>query len=152
MSMKIERSTLDQVKARFAQNKKKLEEKKKDYDLEQRVKELKEEVCFCTKSCLRQLSHSLYNLFIIFLLFTGRKNQRIQERKEERQKEEDWRTGRGWCRTLWWNGCNYGILGFWFEKEVINFFCLNSLLSLRKRMFFTEKHCQYDLSIWRNNK
>lgn len=44
MSMKIERSTLDQVKARFAQNKKKLEEKKKDYDLEQRVKELKEEV------------------------------------------------------------------------------------------------------------
>jgi len=59
MSMKIERSTLEQVKARFAQNKKKLEEKKKDYDLEQRVKELKEEVCFCTKSCLRQLSHSL---------------------------------------------------------------------------------------------
>lgn len=44
--MKIERSTLDQVKARFAQNKKKLEEKKKDYDLEQRVKELKEEVHF----------------------------------------------------------------------------------------------------------
>lgn len=45
MSMKIERSTLEQVKARFAMNKKKLEEKKKDYDLEQRVKELKEEVC-----------------------------------------------------------------------------------------------------------
>lgn len=45
MSMKIERSTLDQVKARFSQNKRKLEEKKKDYDLEQRVKELKEEVC-----------------------------------------------------------------------------------------------------------
>ncbi|KAF7394019.1 hypothetical protein HZH68_010838 [Vespula germanica] len=43
MSMKIERSTLEQVKARFALNKKKLEEKKKDYDLEQRVKELKEE-------------------------------------------------------------------------------------------------------------
>lgn len=47
MSMKIERSTLEQVKARFALNKKKLEEKKKDYDLEQRVKELKEEVCIC---------------------------------------------------------------------------------------------------------
>lgn len=46
MSMKIERSTLEQVKARFAMNKKKLEEKKKDYDLEQRVKELKEEVYF----------------------------------------------------------------------------------------------------------
>ncbi|KAG8035456.1 hypothetical protein G9C98_006902 [Cotesia typhae] len=43
MSMKVERSTLEQVKARFNANKKKLEEKKKDYDLEQRVKELKEE-------------------------------------------------------------------------------------------------------------
>lgn len=54
MSMKIERSTLEQVKARFALNKKKLEEKKKDYDLEQRVKELKEEVCICLSAlCVR---------------------------------------------------------------------------------------------------
>ena len=44
MSMKIERSSVDQVKARFALNKKKVEEKKKDYDLEQRVAELREEV------------------------------------------------------------------------------------------------------------
>lgn len=44
MSMKIERSSVDQVKARFAINKKKIEEKKKDYDLEQRVAELREEV------------------------------------------------------------------------------------------------------------
>ena len=44
MSMRIERSSLDQVKKRFEVNKKKLEEKKKDYDLEQRVKELREEV------------------------------------------------------------------------------------------------------------
>lgn len=51
MSMKIERSTLEQVKARFAMNKKKLEEKKKDYDLEQRVKELKEEVCIVYLFC-----------------------------------------------------------------------------------------------------
>ncbi|XP_023246758.1 zinc finger matrin-type protein 2 isoform X2 [Copidosoma floridanum] len=43
MSMKIERSTLEQVKARMALNKKKMDEKKKDYDLEQRLKELKEE-------------------------------------------------------------------------------------------------------------
>ncbi|XP_033217805.1 zinc finger matrin-type protein 2 [Belonocnema kinseyi] len=43
MSMKIERSNVEQVRARFAINKRKLEEKKKDYDLEQRVKELKEE-------------------------------------------------------------------------------------------------------------
>jgi len=43
MSMRIERSSLDQVKNRFAQNKKKLEEKKKEYDFEERMKELKEE-------------------------------------------------------------------------------------------------------------
>ncbi len=46
MSMRVERSTVDQVKARFSANKKKLEEKKKDYDLEQRVSELREEVNF----------------------------------------------------------------------------------------------------------
>ena len=41
--MKVERSSLDQVKNRFAMNKKKLEEKKKDYDFEERVAELREE-------------------------------------------------------------------------------------------------------------
>lgn len=44
--MRVERSTLDQVQKRFELNKRKLEEKKKDYDLEQRVKELREEVRF----------------------------------------------------------------------------------------------------------
>ncbi|XP_035683016.1 zinc finger matrin-type protein 2-like [Branchiostoma floridae] len=43
MSMRIERSTLDQVKKRFELNKKKREEKKKEYDFEQRMAELKEE-------------------------------------------------------------------------------------------------------------
>ena len=43
MSMKVERSSLDQVKERFALNRKKVEEKKKDYDLEQRMADLKEE-------------------------------------------------------------------------------------------------------------
>lgn len=43
MSMKIERSSLDQVKKRFEINKKKMEEKKKEYDFEERLKELKEE-------------------------------------------------------------------------------------------------------------
>merc|ERR1711879_370702 len=43
MSMKIERSSLDQVKERFAINKRKMEEKKKDYDFEERMRELKEE-------------------------------------------------------------------------------------------------------------
>jgi len=37
MSMKVERSSLDQVKARFAANKKKAEEKQKTYDFQQRV-------------------------------------------------------------------------------------------------------------------
>ncbi len=41
--MKIERSSLDQVKQRMELNKKKLEEKKKQYDFEERMKELKEE-------------------------------------------------------------------------------------------------------------
>jgi len=54
MSMKVERSTLDQVKKRFEMNKKKLEEKKKQYDFEERMKELKEDVSdhqFLLRSC-----------------------------------------------------------------------------------------------------
>ncbi|XP_060606135.1 zinc finger matrin-type protein 2-like [Ruditapes philippinarum] len=43
MSMKIERSSLEQVRKRFEMNKRKLEEKKKDYDFDERIKELKEE-------------------------------------------------------------------------------------------------------------
>ncbi|XP_039260535.1 zinc finger matrin-type protein 2-like [Styela clava] len=43
MSMKVERSTLSQVQKRFEMNKKKMEEKKKQYDFDQRMKELKEE-------------------------------------------------------------------------------------------------------------
>lgn len=43
MSMKVERSSLDQVKERFQTNKKKMEEKQKDYELESRMREAKEE-------------------------------------------------------------------------------------------------------------
>lgn len=43
MSMKVERSSLDQVKERFSNNKRKMEEKQKDYELESRVREAKEE-------------------------------------------------------------------------------------------------------------
>lgn len=43
MSMKVERSSLDQVKQRFQNNKKKMEEKQKDYELETKVREAKEE-------------------------------------------------------------------------------------------------------------
>lgn len=79
MSMKIERSTLDQVKARFAQNKKKLEEKKKDYDLEQRVKELKEEVCFISK-----IVALLISLFYLLCNFYRKKRLRNIGKKKER--------------------------------------------------------------------
>lgn len=93
MSMKIERSTLDQVKARFAQNKKKLEEKKKDYDLEQRVKELKEEVC----SCLKDYAWDYYFIYckianrVISIIYRkkrlksiGRKSERIKREKSKK--------------------------------------------------------------------
>lgn len=43
MSMKVERSSLDQVKDRFTNNKKKMEEKTKEYELETKVREAKEE-------------------------------------------------------------------------------------------------------------
>jgi U4/U6.U5 tri-snRNP component SNU23 len=46
MSMKVERSTVDQVKERFDVLKKKKEEKKKEYDIEQKMKEMGEEVMF----------------------------------------------------------------------------------------------------------
>lgn len=43
MSMRIERSTLDAVKNRFEINKKKMEEKKKEYDMAARLQEIAEE-------------------------------------------------------------------------------------------------------------
>lgn len=43
MSMRIERSSLDSVKQRFQLNKKKMEEKKKEYDMAARMQEIAEE-------------------------------------------------------------------------------------------------------------
>lgn len=43
MSMRVERSSLDAVKQRFQLNKKKMEEKKKDYDMAARMQEIAEE-------------------------------------------------------------------------------------------------------------
>lgn len=43
MSMRIERSSLDSVKQRFQLNKKKVEEKKKEYDMATRMQEIAEE-------------------------------------------------------------------------------------------------------------
>ncbi|CAG2100255.1 unnamed protein product [Medioppia subpectinata] len=44
MNMKVNRSTLEDVRKRFAMNKRKLEEQRKEFDIEDRVRELKEEV------------------------------------------------------------------------------------------------------------
>lgn len=52
MSMKVERSSLDQVKKRFEFNKRKREEEgkqKADYDLDERIATLKEEVMYISK-------------------------------------------------------------------------------------------------------
>ncbi|XP_075912720.1 zinc finger matrin-type protein 2 [Petromyzon marinus] len=43
MSMRVERSSLDQVRSRFELNKRRLEEKQKEFHFEERLKELKEE-------------------------------------------------------------------------------------------------------------
>lgn len=43
MSMRVERSSLDSVRQRFALNKKKMEEKRKEYDMAARIQELAEE-------------------------------------------------------------------------------------------------------------
>lgn len=42
MSMKVERSSLEQVRDRFNKNKRKIDEKPKEYDLEQKIKEAQE--------------------------------------------------------------------------------------------------------------
>ena len=43
MSMRIERSSLESVRARFEKNKQKIEEKKQEYDMSNRLKEIAEE-------------------------------------------------------------------------------------------------------------
>jgi len=45
MSMRIERSNVDQVRKRIEMNKAKQTEVEKEYNFEERMKELKEEVC-----------------------------------------------------------------------------------------------------------
>lgn len=79
--MKVERSSVDQVKKRFEMLKKKKEEKTKEYDLSERIQELKEEVISRkTISGTQNVSHTL----ILSISFIGGKNERIQKRKEER--------------------------------------------------------------------
>lgn len=51
--MKVERSSLDQVKKRFELNKRKEEDKKAEYNFDERIKELKEEVHYCLSKLSR---------------------------------------------------------------------------------------------------
>lgn len=85
--MKIERSSLDQVKKRFETNKKKMEEKKKDYDLEQRLRELKEEVIL---HFTQYLNSNILNL-ICSLHFQEEKlkEYRKEKKKEKKRKHDD---------------------------------------------------------------
>ena len=45
MSMRVERSNVDQIRKRLELNKAKQNEVEKEYNFEERMKELKEEVC-----------------------------------------------------------------------------------------------------------
>lgn len=110
MSMKIERSTVDQVKKRFDFNKKKREEEKKKYDFEERMKELKDEVWMASHACpspfplalfplvsspspfplalfplySSSLSPSLHHYpFTLLSSSSGREAQRAEEREEK---------------------------------------------------------------------
>lgn len=84
--MKIERSSLDQVKKRFETNKKKMEEKKKDYDLEQRLRELKEEVIL---NCTYNLNSNIFNLICLLHFQEEKLKEYRKEKKKEKKRKHD---------------------------------------------------------------
>ncbi|KAG1702338.1 Zinc finger matrin-type protein 2 [Nymphon striatum] len=100
MSMRVERSSLDQVKKRFEMNKKKLEEKAKEYDFEQRMVELREELLLtCHPSILSVVflyfgdlpSFPTLNFSTIHLPAPHEERQkelRKEKRKERKRKAE----------------------------------------------------------------
>lgn len=78
--MRIERSTLDQVKNRFELNKQKKTEEKKKYDLEKRLQELEEEVSNITL-CRYSPEH--------FYSFTTFNNGSVMYRMYEQKSTEE---------------------------------------------------------------
>lgn len=60
MSMRVERSNVDQVRKRIEMNKAKQTEVTKEYNFEERMKELKEEVCPRKKFLQISLEFSLH--------------------------------------------------------------------------------------------
>lgn len=76
MSMKVERSTVDQVKRRFEMLKKKKDEKNKEYDLSERIQELKEEVLKC-------------EFFVLLFQFSNYRYQEEKMREYRREKKKE---------------------------------------------------------------
>lgn len=75
--MRVERSSLDQVKRRFEMNKKRLEERKRDYDLEQRMKEIQEEVMSLFYSLLNPEGRiAMFSNRYIFCRFAGNSSRK----------------------------------------------------------------------------
>lgn len=62
MSMRVERSNVDQIRKRLELNKTKQNEVEKEYNFEERMKELKEEVCQDDSSI--KLIHSYVSVFV----------------------------------------------------------------------------------------
>ena len=69
MSMKVERSSVEQVRQRFEALKKKKDEKTKEYDLTERIQELKEEV--------NELQKCRIHIYINYNYYTGREATRV---------------------------------------------------------------------------
>ncbi len=79
--MKVERSSVEQVKKRFEALKKKKEEKTKEYDLSERIQELKEEVLKNSNIMLFVLDHWQLVLFVI-------QEEKLREYRKEKRKEK----------------------------------------------------------------
>jgi len=90
--MKVERSSVDQVRQRFEILKKAKEEKKKEYDLTERIQELKEEVLFWNYISLFSFSKYLLLSFrsASFLIQEEKmKEYRREKRKEQRKRKHN---------------------------------------------------------------
>ena len=83
MSMRIERSTLDQVKQRFELNKQKKSEQKKKYDLDKRLQELQEEVKYPMYiiDIHKFKCKNIYYTVILIYPFISFNNFRMKEQK-----------------------------------------------------------------------
>lgn len=119
--MRVERSSLDQVKKRFEVNKKKLEEKQKEYDFEERMKELREEVRPASEQMMQAdaikfvVSGRFHSPRLISLHSSGGESQSLQEGETEGEETPGGgRRGFGGRRR---DGGSDGLLGLRLLKE-----------------------------------